>query len=1213
MLRPWDKHLDSDELDQLVSPLVDAATNWRQPPEEALGEAQRHVESCLDCSRKVQMHKAVQNEISGMREPGNFPPREGCAEYGEWIKVAAGVLPQSKSRELITHAAQCGHCGPLLRQAAETLSDEVTADEEELIAELGIAEVERQNKLADMLRSKVQGAQLQAPGKPWWREFSFEWRPVLIAAAFLVTAMVGWIGWRLFRPPKVEQLLAQAYTEHRTLEIRIPGAKFAPMRGERSADHSNLNKPLALLQAESLIGEELTKHPSSAVWLQAKGRADLLDGNYDSAIESLQRVSEINPDTPGLYTDLGSAYYLRAVSTNALQDYGTAINLFGKALAKSPDDPTALFNRALACEQGFCYTQAINDWRHYLRVDPSGEWANEARRRLTALEEKVQRHEQSQVEPLLPPSEIAALTPNDDVTYEKIDRRIEDYSTLATSDWLSRGYPPKPSEEADSRDSRVALKMLAGMLARKHKDRWLTDLLRKSWTANFPAAAAKLSLALKASDAGDNVEARKLAREAEQLFSSDGNQAGALRARVEYMFASHDALESDACLGAANGQESLLRSHSYRWLLIQYYLEKGTCSRLEGNVGEAWRLYQSAATEASSDGYGSIYLRTQDHLANISGATGLLANSLSISCAALRRFWSEAYGAMRGYNLYYDLYEIARLEQQPYLQMAVWRDGIVLSESFTDNTLRAMAHSLMGSAAVAAKETPTAEFEFKLASDLFKQSPQIESTRIARIEAEARLAEVETANGHPELAVKRLQELQPEVSAQADNLLATIYYTALGYAEFRLGADRQAEAALHSAISVSERQLRSLRDARSRREWSHLVATSYQDFAELQMHRGDSLGALATWEWYRASYIPLQTTYGATFWPGTDKKSSIDELKILSSELTKETVVTYALLPKGLAIWIYDDRGTSSSWTEIDPNVVTRRVNQFVSLCADPDSDMSHIRNDAKALYSLFVAPIEQHLSHDRPVIVELDDSLAKLPLDVLIDSYNRYAGDRWTIVYSLGLYYWRRESTAATIGVGNSALIAVEPGSGIATKWGVAPLPDVLPEGAMVARQFKSAHLLVGNQVSLKAVAAELPSVSLFHFAGHAISSAEQSGLLLFDDVLTGSAVEQMSLSRVKLGVLSACYANKRSDANAGEGAGVVGALLRAGVVHVVASRWDVNSAVTRDFMQMFYREVLSGKTVSAALHAAEFSLRSRPGMAHPYYWAGFGAFGQV
>ncbi len=91
----------------------------------------------------------------------------------------------------------------------------------------------------------------------------------------------------------------------------------------------------------------------------------MLNGNYDSAIKSLQRALETQPDSPGLLTDLGSAYFVRAESANRPIDYGNAIESFGKALAKSPDDPIALFNRALACERMFLYTQAVDDWEHY--------------------------------------------------------------------------------------------------------------------------------------------------------------------------------------------------------------------------------------------------------------------------------------------------------------------------------------------------------------------------------------------------------------------------------------------------------------------------------------------------------------------------------------------------------------------------------------------------------------------------------------------------------------------------------------------------------------------------------------------------------------------------------------------------------------------------------------------------------------------------------
>ena len=78
MTRPFDKHLDDDELDGLVSSHAANVADSGQLSEQALGEAQRHVESCQDCSRKVQMHRSVQSEILRMGMPSNVPPGPDC-------------------------------------------------------------------------------------------------------------------------------------------------------------------------------------------------------------------------------------------------------------------------------------------------------------------------------------------------------------------------------------------------------------------------------------------------------------------------------------------------------------------------------------------------------------------------------------------------------------------------------------------------------------------------------------------------------------------------------------------------------------------------------------------------------------------------------------------------------------------------------------------------------------------------------------------------------------------------------------------------------------------------------------------------------------------------------------------------------------------------------------------------------------------------------
>ena len=161
------------------------------------------------------------------------------------------------------------------------------------------------------------------------------------------------------------------------------------------------------------------------------------------------------------------------------------------------------------------------------------------------------------------------------------------------------------------------------------------------------------------------------------------------------------------------------------------------------------------------------------------GAVGDLQSAWARNQQALTIFWSGRYPAMRGYNLYYGRYEFARSMKQPHLQMSAWLSGLALSESFDDNVLRAMAHSLMASAAVAAEQPGIAAKEFTLASQLFSAAPQIDSTRIDRMEVETRLAEVEATHGAAQQAVLRLQQLEPKISQLSDNFLAILFYTTL--------------------------------------------------------------------------------------------------------------------------------------------------------------------------------------------------------------------------------------------------------------------------------------------------------------------------------------------------------------------------------------------------------------------------------------------------
>jgi CHAT domain-containing protein len=104
---------------------------------------------------------------------------------------------------------------------------------------------------------------------------------------------------------------------------------------------------------------------------------------------------------------------------------------------------------------------------------------------------------------------------------------------------------------------------------------------------------------------------------------------------------------------------------------------------------------------------------------------------------------------------------------------------------------------------------------------------------------------------------------------------------------------------------------------------------------------------------------------------------------------------------------------------------------------------------------------------------------------------------------------------------------------------------------------------------------------------------------------------VRQLRLQSLQLAVLSAC---STASGSAGSGGfdSVTDAFLRAGVPHVIASRWPVDSAETRGFVQDFYQNALSGQSVSDAIRLTSRRMLANPRTSHPYYWSAFAAYGK-
>jgi CHAT domain-containing protein len=285
---------------------------------------------------------------------------------------------------------------------------------------------------------------------------------------------------------------------------------------------------------------------------------------------------------------------------------------------------------------------------------------------------------------------------------------------------------------------------------------------------------------------------------------------------------------------------------------------------------------------------------------------------------------------------------------------------------------------------------------------------------------------------------------------------------------------------------------------------------------------------------------------------------------------------------------------------------------RFQRLCADRKSDIGTLRTAARALYDLLIGPVEDRLASGRTIVFEPDDFLDGIPWEALVDPSAHYLMERSTVFVSPALYRTRHLRPTSSITKDVQALIVSVPA---AKEEGLTPLVDADIEAQTVANGFQSAHWLQGTNATLSAIRNGIRGSVVFHFAGHAISSPQRSGLVLAEtdrDTHVSRLVGAESLSAretgtLQLAVLSACQTAGESAPGSPGTDNLVESLLHAGVPHVVASRWDVDSHETAGFMKRFYSGLLSGIDVPAAMNAAELAIASQPASAHPYFWAAF------
>ena len=333
-----------------------------------------------------------------------------------------------------------------------------------------------------------------------------------------------------------------------------------------------------------------------------------------------------------------------------------------------------------------------------------------------------------------------------------------------------------------------------------------------------------------------------------------------------------------------------------------------------------------------------------------------------------------------------------------------------------------------------------------------------------------------------------------------------------------------------------------------------------------------------------------------------DRTSSATDLA--SRLAIDETLVEYFINGEDILIFVLDRDGLrterrrgivrqlDAAWQNLERHIASCSV-KWERLAAVRRHFVATAQSHLRCLYDELIAPIRSSLRGT--VIFAPHGFLHSLPLQAVHDG-TQYLAERHKVVYtpSASLYC----SPAPRKDSGAPLLIA------FSTDSDGSSINEIEESAAHLDR----AELLVNPSMTDLRNAFEQPR-SLVHIAGHAgidTVGGRLSWIETSDGRLTSRDLMDMHI-RAQTLVITGCQTARRLIQPGDEWLGLMRSFYLSGASTIVSALWDIRDESARRFAREFYM-AFDGKNAPAAVQQAASSLRDWN--AHPYFWAGFGAF---
>ena len=284
-----------------------------------------------------------------------------CLDDATIASFVDGTIDADSRRRVVAHIASCPDCYELVT---------------------GVLQIEDGRTNAAKEHVFIHGDATGEGVAPSPKVLPFRRRGLAAAAAIVAVAASVLFG-VFSRGSELDTLVDVVGSERLTMARPTGGFHYGPLRSPLRGSVETGNLQLAAEAARLQERATSTKAPAD---LHALGVAQLLSGDIDASIGSLQSAAQSRPRDAALRADLGAAHMTRFVNTGDQAEATAALTALDEALALSPSVKEASFNKALLLQQLERYPEAVAAWNNYLELSDDAGWRDEAVRNRDAAQ-----------------------------------------------------------------------------------------------------------------------------------------------------------------------------------------------------------------------------------------------------------------------------------------------------------------------------------------------------------------------------------------------------------------------------------------------------------------------------------------------------------------------------------------------------------------------------------------------------------------------------------------------------------------------------------------------------------------------------------------------------------------------------------------------------------------------------------------------------------